>query len=307
MSALVHDALLYEGAGAFAEQMLPFVREGLERGERVLAVTSPSNLSSLEAALGPEAEAVDRRDSAAWYGSPGRAFDAYRRYIEDAAGRRVRIVGEPPWPVNRGAAVEEWARYESMANAVLADAAAWIVCPYDAASLPDAILEHALHTHPALHDRGRRKLHDGFVEPEAYWARLDERAPFEPPSRARRLTPTADLAALRTAVAGEAAAAGVPERRLPDVVLAVHELASNALVHGGGAPTLRTWSEDGDFVCEVADEGPGLAEPFAGYRPPDPTRLRGRGIWAARQLCDLVQVRSGPSGTRVRARVRAAS
>jgi hypothetical protein len=33
---------------------------------------------------------------------------------------------------------------------------------------------------------------------------------------------------------------------------------------------------------------------------PEPGELDGRGLWLANQLCDLVQIRSGAGGTRVR-------
>ena len=33
---------------------------------------------------------------------------------------------------------------------------------------------------------------------------------------------------------------------------------------------------------------------------PEVTQLGGRGLWLANQLCDLMQIRSGSGGTRVR-------
>jgi hypothetical protein len=33
---------------------------------------------------------------------------------------------------------------------------------------------------------------------------------------------------------------------------------------------------------------------------PDPDPESGRGLWLVNQLCDLVQIRSGPSGTTIR-------
>src|SRR5580658_7633829 len=52
------------------------------------------------------------------------------------------------------------------------------------------------------------------------------------------------LYALRSAVAAHAADAGLPEGRIEDLVLAVHELAANAVRHGAGQGRLRAWRTD---------------------------------------------------------------
>lgn len=303
MSAFVHDALLYDGVDDFLEQLLPFVRDGIAEGDPVLAVTTPANTDALREALGDDAGRVDFRESAAWYASPGNAFGAYAEYIDDHPGARVRVIGEPVWPVEWDTAVDEWARYEAVLNHAFADAPAWIVCPYDASSLPEPILEHARHTHPALHDRGGRAPHGAYVEPGDVWSRLEERTPPPPPA-AREHPVTGDLAALRRAVAADAEAAGLPAARRADVVLAVHELAVNALMHGDGEAAVHTWTDGRAFVCDVSDRGGGLADPFAGYAIPPPDLPHGRGLWLVRRLCDLLQVRSGHDGTRVRVHVR---
>lgn len=305
MSAFEHDTLLYDGVAGFVENMLPFARGGLECGDAVLAVTSPRNISALREALGADADRVDYRESAPWYASPGRAFRGYADYVAaQPEGRRSRAIGEPVWPVGRPEAVSEWARYESVLNVAFAEAPAWIVCPYDAAALPDEILTHALETHPATHAHGRRMPHKGYIATETFWSSLDERHPLAEPPRTRELRVTSELAALRTAVESEARRAGVVPARLPELLLAVHELAINALTHGGGDAVLRAWIEEHDFVCELADSGPGLEARYAGYVTPSPDDAGGRGLWLVRQIADLVEVRSGPQGTRIRVRVR---
>jgi anti-sigma regulatory factor (Ser/Thr protein kinase) len=305
VSAFEHDALLYDGVDGFVEHMLPFVHGGLEREEAVLAVTSPRNISALREALGGDRERVGYHDSAKWYASPGKAFRRYAEYVAaQPEGRRLRAIGEPVWPIGRPEAVSEWARYESVLNVAFADAPAWIVCPYDSAALPDEILTHALETHPTTHAQGRRVAHAEYVATDTFWSSLDVRHPFAEPPRTRELPVTSELAALRAAVESEARRAGVALERLPELLLAVHELAINALTHGEGEAVVRTWTEEHDFVCELADSGPGLERRYAGYVTPSPVDLHGRGLWLARQITDLVEVRSGPHGTRIRVRVR---
>ena len=67
------------------------------------------------------------------------------------------------------------------------------------------------------------------------------------------------LDALRAGVKAHACAAGLPGARAEDVVLAVHELAANAVGHGAGAGRLRIWKLAGSLQCQVCRAGPGLA------------------------------------------------
>jgi hypothetical protein len=52
--------------------------------------------------------------------------------------------------------------------------------------------------------------------------------------------------------------------------------------------------------CEVSDTGAGLPDPLAGHLPPPAGRAGLRGLWLARQFCDLLEVRSDPAATTVR-------
>ena len=108
------------------------------------------------------------------------------------------------------------------------------------------------------------------------------------------------LYSLRAAVAAHASQAGMPEGRARDLVLAMHELAANAVRHGAGYGQLRLWVTQGAVRCEVTDDGvPKAAESAAtGSRdaalwPVEP----GHGLWLTRQVADQASWRSGPSGT----------
>jgi anti-sigma regulatory factor (Ser/Thr protein kinase) len=89
-----------------------------------------------------------------------------------------------------------------------------------------------------------------------------------------------------------------------ELALAVSEVVTNALVHGEGPRHVWSYTAGGRFFCRLEDAGPGLRDPLAGYLPPDPTKLGGRGLWLARQLCDVVEVASDEAGTIVSLQVR---
>ena len=119
------------------------------------------------------------------------------------------------------------------------------------------------------------------------------------------------LATLRAQLEDCALQAGLPEDRVVDVVLAVHELAANAVRHGGGAGRLRIWSHPGALHCQVDDGGwPGSAEPEAddgdyATAAPETTSVNslpcepGHGLWVVRQVADGMQSLSGSRGTSV--------
>jgi anti-sigma regulatory factor (Ser/Thr protein kinase) len=113
------------------------------------------------------------------------------------------------------------------------------------------------------------------------------------------------LYALRAAVAAHVTRAGVPEPRARDIVLAVHELAVNAIRHGAGHGRLLITQRGGALRCQVTDDGRPPAAP-AGTEPetqataaddsPWPSQ-HGHGLWVVRQIADHLSVQSGPGGT----------
>jgi anti-sigma regulatory factor (Ser/Thr protein kinase) len=109
---------------------------------------------------------------------------------------------------------------------------------------------------------------------------------------------------LRSTVAAHGAELGLMEPVLSDLVLIAHELASNAIRHGGASADrparLRLWTEDDVVVCAVSDQGPGLAEADqVGRVPAPPGSLGGRGLWIIRQVVRELRVENGPVGTTI--------
>jgi len=100
------------------------------------------------------------------------------------------------------------------------------------------------------------------------------------------------LYTLRAAVAAHGSQAGLSDGRTRDLVLAVHELAANAVRHGAGQGRLRLWAAHDTVRCEVTDEGaPDAADAALWQAEP------GHGLWLVRRIADSASVRSGASGT----------
>jgi anti-sigma regulatory factor (Ser/Thr protein kinase) len=111
-----------------------------------------------------------------------------------------------------------------------------------------------------------------------------------------------NLLPLRAAVAAYAAELGAGTR-LDDLVLIAHELASNAVRHGGGSGRLRLWRDGYRVICRVSDRGRGITDAdSAGTELPPPRSAGGRGLWIARRLATM-RIDTGPKGTTITAAV----
>jgi serine/threonine-protein kinase RsbW len=82
------------------------------------------------------------------------------------------------------------------------------------------------------------------------------------------------------------------QARARDFVVAVSEIVTNAIEHGGGCGRVRLWVAEDEMICEVADEGEGVDDLQAGSRPPAVSAEGGYGLWMARSLCRRVYGRT---------------
>jgi len=73
--------------------------------------------------------------------------------------------------------------------------------------------------------------------------------------------------------------------------------------HTGGRGTLHIWHTAEEILCQVDDQGQ-IADPLAGRLRPAPDAPGGHGLWLVNQICDLVELRSGPAGTSIRMHMR---
>lgn len=302
-----HSALLYAGEDSFLEGTVPFIEEGLESEQPVLVMVPGRKIAPLQHALGAAASDVRFADMVEIGANPARIIPAWRRFVSDSAqgGRRVRGIGEPIWAGRSDAELVECQRHESLLNLAFADAAPIdLLCPYDEQALDEAVIEEALRSHPTICDD------HGAVRESGDYRGLDPlsepfRAPLpEPPADAHELGFDATtLGGVRSFTLGYARDAGLSRRRCEDLVIAVNELASNSVRHGGGSGVLRIWRELAGVVAEVSDRGR-IDWPLAGREQPGSGQIGGHGLWLVNQLCDLMQMRTFPDGSVVRIHVR---
>jgi len=303
-----HEALFYAGTDDFVLRTGAFLRDAVEAEEPAFVVVGAAKIALLREELGDAAAGVQFADMAEVGANPARIIPAWREFVTRSAptGRRLRGVGEPISPGRTAAELAECERHESLLNFAFAGSPSWwLLCPYDTEALDPAVLEEARRTHPfVLEDGASRESAD-------YYGLGAIGAPFaeplsEPPASALELAfGDGPLEALRWLVGRAAADAGLVASRAADFVLAVHELATNTVRHGGGRGMLRLWREPDALICEVSDAGR-LDHPLAGRERPLAGQPGGRGLWLVNQLCDLAQIRCFADGSVVRLNMRLA-
>jgi anti-sigma regulatory factor (Ser/Thr protein kinase) len=300
----VHEALLYAGEDGFVDKTLPFIREGIAADEPTMVAVSARKIARLEDELGAEARHVRFADMAQIGRNPAWIIPAWRVFVDEHAGsgRSLRGIGEPIDPDRSPAELVECHRHEALLNLAFADAPGFrLVCPYDTDVLDATVVEQARCTHPRVANGSGPEASPDYDGLDAIAAPFADPLP-QPPPGAEQVAFDADgLPALRGLVSGRAADAGLGEDRTYDVTLAVAEVATNSVRHGGGAGELVIWSEGDTLLCEVRDGGR-IVDPLAGRQHPAPEE-GGYGLWLANQLCDLVQVRTLAGGAVVRLHV----
>jgi serine/threonine-protein kinase RsbW len=106
------------------------------------------------------------------------------------------------------------------------------------------------------------------------------------------------VALLRRSVSKHAAEVGLRDTQRQDFVLAVDEVITNAVRHGGGKGQLEVWVAEGRLWFRVSDTGPGFAAPLPAHAP-EPTLPGGRGLWITSHVTDDLSIATGPLGTTV--------
>jgi anti-sigma regulatory factor (Ser/Thr protein kinase) len=297
-----HAALMYAGRDQFVPQMVPFLRAGIAAREPTLVVVGSEKIDLLRTALNGDAGHVAFADMNDVGSNPARIIPAWQDFIDAHPGRRLRGIGEPIFPERSPAELIECQHHERLLNLALEESELTLVCPYDTVALDPDVIEEAYHSHPVVSDRGGERTSHSYAR-ENVDALLagDLPEPRVPPHVVQFTSDS--FRAIRELVARQADQEGLSRSRSDDLVLAVQEVVTNSVRHGGGSGTLRLWTDRAEIICEVSDDGR-INDPLADRRLPADDRSGGWGLWLANQLCDLVQLRTGPAGSVARLHMR---
>jgi len=176
-----HEALVYSSTDEFVAGALPFLQQGLTRGDHALVVLRESGRTVLRQALGGDAAQIEFADAIAWYQSPEHAFQRYGHYISEHLERgvpRVRVVAEVIWPQSSASSeIAGWKRYEARISVEMAAVPASFICAYDIQELPAGIVADARRTHPVLRTAEGARPSGQYSQPGAFIRGLERDVP----------------------------------------------------------------------------------------------------------------------------------
>lgn len=161
-----HLALIYESRAEQFATTIPFVREGLARGERCLYIADENDTTEVLEALreaGTDVDAALESDALTLH----TAQEAYLRngafdpddmiaFLEDAIAEAttefdgLRITGEMTWVFGDEPPLEELIEYEAKLNEHLPNANGIALCQYNRERFPPEIIRDVIKTHPHL-------------------------------------------------------------------------------------------------------------------------------------------------------------
>jgi len=299
-----HEAVLHSSPVGLAGLLAPRIRAALTDRHVVVAVLDQDHEAALRTELADLVGSIEFRDPADVHRVP--AFTVAVRFARTGrqaaqAGRQALVISQhlPDLP----AAADEprdpghWARLDIALNIAIAGLPITVLCLYSSPALTQARL-----THPVVTTGTGSAPSPEYRPPRE--AVIDHPPPPPPdlgPPTAETTFVATGLADLRHLVERVAARAGLGPDRGADLVLAVNELASNSVEHGPGSGRFRARAGPGrPVVAEITDHGGEMDAPFPGLVLPPPEGARGRGLWLASELCDVLQVWSDADVTVIR-------
>lgn len=198
LSGSAHVCAFFNSRAEEYEVVVPYYREGLARGDRVVGIVDAArrdaHLRGLRAGGLPVDAAMHSRqldvltpaDTYFRNGDfdPDEMFGMVLEMLSSAKqeGRTVRTCGGMDWVSRSNVPAEKVLEYESRVNVFTRDYDCTLMCVYNLAQISGALMADIISTHPyvILNQRVRRNAH--YIEPEVY---LDEVLRPRKPGKAR--------------------------------------------------------------------------------------------------------------------------
>ncbi len=157
-----HIVVIYEEPAELLAFAVPFVKEGLAKGERVLYVRDDLSLNVLTDALTAggvnvsqetERGALVLMNAQEYYQpplDPMRVLELTRERIRDALSRGfsgLRLIGEMTWTLKANAPQGILVEYEGLLDGALGPGTATVACAYRSGRFPAKVLQQVIRTH----------------------------------------------------------------------------------------------------------------------------------------------------------------
>jgi len=184
-----HFAQIYESTEERFAASIPFMRHGIERGERCMYVVDESSESEvMEAfrAVGIDIEEAVSSGTLTFHTvqdtylrngtfEPDEMIDFYAETVAEATAEfeALRFVAETSWLQEESTTVEQFMDYESKVNDLLAETDSLAMCQYDRDAFPPEIIRNVIQTHPHLIYKGSVCHNVYYTPPEEFFGPED--------------------------------------------------------------------------------------------------------------------------------------
>jgi anti-sigma regulatory factor (Ser/Thr protein kinase) len=301
-----HLALVHHDVDELVAGVAPLLEDVLGTGGVVWAAVDGVIREAVERHLGAASHDVVFGEPAQPYGYSGQTTASRRaaRLRELLDGDRTALVLSDAATVGGPGprASSAWCLVDASCNLALRGMPVTLVCLLAATDASEDADRFLSWNHPELVVGAVADPNPRHLAPEEVLAALPvPPAPaLGPPTHTTAFEGVGALAGVRRATRRHGEDAGLAEEQVEGLVLAVSELVANSIEHGPGRGTLSWWAQPGRVVAEIHDDGRRMGTTTPGLTRPDVRSPRGRGVWLARQLSDVVHLWTGADGTHAR-------
>lgn len=192
----MHICTFFRSSAERYRVLMPFIREGIEQGDRAFHIVNPSVRSEhaqriAEAGIdATRAEAAGQLEIIGWDQAPlrGGSFNQSAMLsllpvlLNDGRTRGfpiTRFIADMAWVLNDPGALDRLLEFECRANLALPRAGDIVICAYDLDKFSAAIVIDALRTHPIVLIGGIVQRNPFYVPTEELLKELSDREPTE--------------------------------------------------------------------------------------------------------------------------------
>lgn len=304
-----HLAVIHRSVDELLDVFAPMLVAATARGDHLRAAVDDPLSRAIRERLGAAARGIV-------FGEPGRPYSYSGQTTAARRADRLRdLVGG-----SRGAIVltdhsilaghtatqvsasDHRSVVDASSNLALSGLPVTLICAFDIRHATETT-EHGLYwNHPELIDGTTIRPNPRYRAPEDVLAAtpVPPAPPLGPPIHELPFANgTTALRDIRAWTRHHGQAADLHPARIDGLVMAINELVSNSIEHGGGHGTLSWWTRPGRVVAQIHDPGH-MSTTTPGLRRPDPLAPRGRGIWLTRQVSDILHLWTTPKGSYAR-------
>lgn len=292
-----HGLLVHDTDDELIGATRAFVRQGLESGGQVLVHGTRDRVGFMHRVL-EDHPRLEYGFDEELYLEPSKTLFAYQRRLAERPERsEFWVTGTVPLGRDAGGQAA-WNRYESAVDEALGPYPFRALCTYDTRTRPPSVIAAARATHSTVNVGLQSRTSPEYVAPRAFLTDPLAQVPASPTTAPTSTITVAGLHDLRWARHELKAAArshsAVPSPTVEQLLIAVHEVVVNGLVHGGAPVHITLWPEVARLTCLVQDSGQGSVNPMTGFRHPDESQPMG--LWVARQSVDDLFIGQSATG-----------